>query len=150
MRSRPLTLVVTAAVTAASLLGACGDDDGSTGATVPGGSPSPAESTAAETPPTSLVPPVTTAAGSPREEAAVADLAERLGVDHEAILVVDARDVTWPDGSLGCPQPGMNYIQVLTEGYLVVLEADGQRYEYHGGADGPLTFCTDPQPPTAG
>ena len=37
----------------------------------------------------------------------------------------------WSDASLGRPQPGMMYAQVITPGYLVVLEADGQQYTYH-------------------
>jgi hypothetical protein len=36
----------------------------------------------------------------------------------------------------------MMYSQVLTKGTLVVLEAGGQRYEYHGGK--PLFLCEQP------
>jgi hypothetical protein len=70
---------------------------------------------------------------------AVADLAGRLGIGTDEVAVVDALAVTWPDSSLGCPQPGMMYSQVLTKGTLVVLEAGGKRYEYHGGK--PLFLC---------
>jgi hypothetical protein len=37
----------------------------------------------------------------------------------------------WPDSSLGCPQPGMAYLQVITPGYLIVLRALGNDYMYH-------------------
>jgi hypothetical protein len=70
---------------------------------------------------------------------AVADLAGRLGIGSDEVTVVDALALTWPDSSLGCPQPGMMYSQVLTKGTFVVLEAGGQRYEYHGGK--PLFLC---------
>jgi len=61
------------------------------------------------------------------------DLARRLGVPIEQIEVLEARSVVWPDASLGCPQPGMSYAQVLVEGALVRLRAGGQVYAYHSG-----------------
>ncbi len=62
---------------------------------------------------------------------AVADLAGRLGLPESAITVRSVESVDWPDASLGCPQPGMMYAQVITPGYRIVLEAGGKRYEYH-------------------
>jgi len=47
----------------------------------------------------------------------------------------------WPDGSLGCPQSGMEYAQVLQEGYLIRLEAGGVVYNYHGGGQNPPFLC---------
>jgi hypothetical protein len=61
--------------------------------------------------------------------------------------VVVVREVTWRDGSLGCPQPGMNYTQALVNGQLVVLAIGSERFEYHGGPGRPLFFCADPRPP---
>jgi hypothetical protein len=67
------------------------------------------------------------------------DLAKRLGVPEAEIVVLEARAVLWPDGSLGCPQPGMAYIQIPFDGGLIRLEVDGQEYNYHtGGPDGPF------------
>lgn len=74
-------------------------------------------------------------------EQARRDLAGRLGVPVEEIRVVEARAVTWPDSSLGCPEPERLYLQVLTPGYRVVLEAQGQRYAYHAGRQGPPFLC---------
>ncbi len=65
--------------------------------------------------------------------AAKADLARRLGVQADAIEVLEAREVTWPDTSLGCPEPGMMYAQVLTPGVLVRLGYRGSAHRYHGG-----------------
>jgi hypothetical protein len=79
----------------------------------------------------------------PHVVAAVDDLAGRLGIEPGAVTVVDARNVTWPDSSLGCPEPGMMYTQVLVDGVLVVLEAGGRQYEYHGGD--PLFLCEQPK-----
>lgn len=64
-------------------------------------------------------------------EAAKAALAQRIGVAPDQIGVVAAEPAEWRDSSLGCPQPGQVYLQVIVPGYRVVLEAQGQRYEYH-------------------
>jgi len=81
---------------------------------------------------------------------AKADLAGRLGVDPGEVKLVSSEEVTWPDGSLGCPQPGMRYIQMLVNGSRMVLEVGGKQYHYHsGGRRGPF-LCTNPQPPTSG
>lgn len=43
---------------------------------------------------------------------------------------------TFPDSSLGCPQEGQVYAQVLTAGYIFELTYQGTIYEYHVSADG--------------
>lgn len=60
------------------------------------------------------------------------DLAERLEIGPQQISLIEARRVTWQDGSLGCPEPGMMYTQALVEGYRIRLEADGRNWSYHG------------------
>ncbi|HSJ83284.1 MAG TPA: hypothetical protein VLA91_05635 [Acidimicrobiia bacterium] len=70
-----------------------------------------------------------------------ADLAERLRVPPEEIEVVTAEQVTWPDGSLGCPEPGMSYTQALVEGSKVILGHDDRVYVYHAGADDQPFLC---------
>lgn len=79
--------------------------------------------------------------GLPQVEMAVADLAERLDVAAEQIEVVDVEFVTWPDGSLGCPQPGMAYTQVPQDGLLIRLEAGGETYAYHSGGGRDPFLC---------
>ena len=83
---------------------------------------------------------------------AIADAVARFGTDDDNtddadIAVLEARDVTWRDSSLGCPAAGISYLQRLTEGYLVVLRIGPRRVEYHSGPSGPARFCADPQPP---
>jgi hypothetical protein len=69
------------------------------------------------------------------------DLADRLGVEPEEIEVVVAERVTWPDGSLGCPKPGMSYTQALVEGSRVVLGHDERVYVYNAGTDDQPFLC---------
>lgn len=69
-------------------------------------------------------------------EMAKKDLARRLSVRPETIeLVGEIEAVTWPDASLGCPEPGMMYAQVLTPGYRFTLQSGGKLYRYHTGRD---------------
>lgn len=79
----------------------------------------------------------------------IADLAQRLGVPPEDITVVEAEEVLWPDAALGCPEPGMAYAQVVTEGLRVVLEVDGHTYAYHGRTPDQMFLCgpDGPVPP---
>ena len=81
---------------------------------------------------------------------AIADAVARFGADHADhadVVVLEARDVTWRDSGLGCPAPGISYLQRLTEGFLVVLRVGARRVEYHSGPSGPARFCANPQPP---
>lgn len=88
-----------------------------------------------------------TSADDPNVAAAIADLAERKGIDAEEITVVSNEEVTWRDGSLGCPEPGKMYSMALADGVRVVLEAAGETYAYHGGKSGTVRFCENPQEP---
>lgn len=69
------------------------------------------------------------------------DLAKQLSISIDQISLVEAQEVTWPDSSLGCPQPGMMYLQVLVDGYLIRLRASGKVYEYHSGGNRPPFLC---------
>lgn len=82
---------------------------------------------------------------TPQVEAAVADLAAHLGVDPAEVTVVSHEDVTWPDGSLGCPQPGMSYTMAQVPGSRLVLAAEGQEFSYHAGRSGDLARCDSPR-----
>ncbi|WP_322512885.1 hypothetical protein [Chloroflexus sp.] len=74
-------------------------------------------------------------------DAAKQDLAQRLGIDVAAIEVVSVEAVTWPDGALGCPRPGMAYIQVLIDGLRILLRVGDQLYPYHSGNNQPPFLC---------
>lgn len=72
---------------------------------------------------------------------AKADLAARTGIDPQRIRVVEAREVEWPDTSLGCPEPGKLYAQVITPGYLIVFTDGQRRYEYHTDRSNRVVLC---------
>lgn len=73
--------------------------------------------------------------------AAVADLSEKTGLPADEIRLISIESVEWSDTSLGCPQEGFMYAQVITPGYLIVLEAQGQQYEYHTNQTDQVILC---------
>lgn len=83
-------------------------------------------------------------------ETAKADLAQRLGIPVNDVVLVEAASVTWPDGSLGCPQPGMEYAQALVPGYLIRLQVGSQEFEYHTSRGTTIVYCENPSPPVPG
>lgn len=60
-----------------------------------------------------------------------ADLAARLGISPDAIVVLSSEAVEWSDTSLGCPEEGFAYATVIVPGYQIVLAVDDQTYAYH-------------------
>lgn len=76
---------------------------------------------------------------------AKSDLAQRTGIGADEIILHQYMLVTWSDASLGCPKPGMEYAQVLVDGYQIMLQAGLGIYNYHGGGypdSGPF-LCED-------
>lgn len=71
-------------------------------------------------------------------EAAARDLSAATDVPMDEIRLVSAVSVTWPDGALGCPEPGMGYTQALVDGLLITLSAGGKEFTYH--TDGATAF----------
>jgi hypothetical protein len=84
-------------------------------------------------------------AGTPTTSAdaapVIAAIAADLGVPPESVQVVTMEPRDWPDSSLGCPQPDMLYAQVITPGYLVLVEVSGERMEYHTDKLGTVVRC---------
>ncbi|MCC7354479.1 MAG: hypothetical protein IT330_12085 [Anaerolineae bacterium] len=71
---------------------------------------------------------------------AKSDLAKRVNLTPEQISVVGVESVEWSDTSIGCPEPGKAYAQVITSGFKIVLRADGTTYTYHTGG-GKVVLC---------
>ncbi len=79
----------------------------------------------------------------PREvrHAVVADAAKRFNVAESAVVLTRAEQVTWPDGSLGCPQPGRMYTQMLVAGFRVAAKTTEGELTYHTDARGNIVSC---------
>jgi hypothetical protein len=62
---------------------------------------------------------------------AIDALAADLKIAPTEILVDTIRAVDWPDSSLGCPKPGVAYLQVVKPGHKVTLRAKDQIFVVH-------------------
>jgi hypothetical protein len=58
-------------------------------------------------------------------------LSAALAVRESEIRLDDAAASSWPDASLGCPEPDMAYAQVVTPGYRVALRVGPKRHVVH-------------------
>lgn len=74
-------------------------------------------------------------------DAALIDAARRSGLPVSTLHVDRAEAVTWRDGSLGCPQPGMAYTQALVPGHRVRIVAGNRVLVYHAGRSGTPQWC---------
>lgn len=83
---------------------------------------------------------------NPLVKQALKDLSERLGIGPDAIALVSAESVVWPDGSLGCPRSDMGYKQVQQDGMRIIFKAQGRTFEYHSGGSRPPFLCESPAP----
>jgi hypothetical protein len=82
------------------------------------------------------------------------EAAKLANVPPQQLVIVRAEAVVWNDGSLGCPEPGMEYAQALVNGYWVVIKATGKVYDFRVGRDGSFRLCPQgrghpPLPPDA-
>lgn len=59
------------------------------------------------------------------------DAGRRLSLDPEQVRAVSVLTVNWPDSSLGCPKPGIEYDAIPTRGYRLVFEAGAAQLIYH-------------------
>jgi hypothetical protein len=76
--------------------------------------------------------------------------AESLGLSAASVAVESIEEVTWNDGSLGCPQPGMMYTQAIVPGWRITMTDGGSNTAvYHagekpGGGTPTVIRCTTP------
>jgi hypothetical protein len=78
-------------------------------------------------------------------------LGQQLDINPDTISIISSQPVEWPDACLGIHVRGQLCAQHVVPGYNVMLEAEGQRYEYHASEDGSvLAEVPGPIPPSGG
>ena len=73
--------------------------------------------------------------------AVAADAAQRFNIPASAVVLTRAEQVSWPDGSLGCPEPGRSYSQALIAGFRLVAMASAGDLLYHTDTRGSFVVC---------
>jgi len=66
---------------------------------------------------------------------AVAELSKQENIDPNTVELVSLKFTEFSDASLGVPEPGETYAQVITPGYIIILEHEGKQYEFHASDD---------------
>ncbi len=151
--------VVVSTLASLLLASGCGQEAVDTESS-PTGRPTPATTNSPDQDLTTVTETAPSPTATPRVAAAITDLATRQDIPATQVTVVELTEVTWADGAIGCPQPGMQYSQALVPGQLLILTIDGaasesasssdrRRFAYHAGRGGPFRYCADPQPPTS-
>ncbi|NDJ52193.1 MAG: hypothetical protein GYB68_03800 [Chloroflexi bacterium] len=76
------------------------------------------------------------------QDVAIQTLAVQLNVGADTITVSQPPlPVQWTDSSLGCPQTGQTYTQVITPGYVVILTVGQVEYQVHTDLGGRAVVC---------
>ncbi|MYC29950.1 MAG: hypothetical protein F4X65_07675 [Chloroflexi bacterium] len=71
-------------------------------------------------------------------------LADELGIAEGNFRLDSSEGVGWSDASLGCPQEGMMYAQVITPGYRLAFDLAGASHAVHSNSDGSsMVVCGD-------
>ena len=77
-------------------------------------------------------------------EVATEDLLKRFSIPADQVRFKEVMEVVWQDSSLGCPNTDSSYIQVLTPGYLIRMQAGDRTFEYHTDKKGSVAYCENP------
>ena len=73
---------------------------------------------------------------TPAQRAAMQALVAAVNVPVDQIKLISTEAVQWPDGCLGIVHLGVMCLQGLVDGFRIILEANGQQYEFHTNQDG--------------
>lgn len=97
-------------------------------------------------PSTTTAPPVTGEVPDEILTEILADAARRAGADLDHLEVMRSEFVEWPDGSLGCPEPGQVYVQVIVPGYWVEIDGPDGVLDYRVSDSGNFRLCETETP----
>ncbi len=83
--------------------------------------------------PTPTQPPVDL---TPAQLAAIQAVSKKYSIPVDQIKIASTEAVTWPTGCLGVVIPGYMCTDVVTQGFKIMLTANGQQFEIHTNQDG--------------
>lgn len=143
------------------VLTACGGSTPATGTDSTGGAPTAAVPSAsapavdASAPSPSLSGDLNSDASPAAGEAAALDLkgstmlAANVNVSPDTLKLVSKEQTEWSDSSLGCPDPGTMYMQVITPGWKLTYNDGARDYDVRSNQDGSImVWCESGGPKT--
>jgi hypothetical protein len=71
-------------------------------------------------------------------QAAINQLSSATGVSVQDVQILSTEQVDWPDACLGLPKAGESCAQVVTPGFRVNLQVNGQKYEFRTDKEGKI------------
>lgn len=74
----------------------------------------------------------------PAAQKAREDLAIKRSLDAGKIVILEVKDMEWPDACLGISNPEEMCAQVITPGFKVTMEHQGETYIYRTNKDGSM------------
>ena len=80
----------------------------------------------------------------PAETAAIKQFVKNLGISESDVKLVSGAPVEWPDSCLGVALDHVMCAQIVTPGYIIVLEAGDKQYEYHTNNDASVIMPATP------
>jgi hypothetical protein len=116
-----------------------------TGAYPPAGSTTAVPTAIGETPAVteqpSEVPPTSTptqpaAELTSAQQAALQEVSTKYKISPDQIKITSTEPKTWPNGCMGVVIPGVMCANVIVDGFVIRLEANGQQFEIHTNQDG--------------
>jgi hypothetical protein len=81
---------------------------------------------------------------TPAQQAAISELAQNLGLKEDQIKIVSTEAVEWPDSCLGISDDDTACAEVITPGYRVILDVNGNRVEYRTNEEGTVILPATP------
>jgi hypothetical protein len=73
---------------------------------------------------------------TPAQRAAMQALVEAINVPVDQIQLISTEVVQWPDGCLGIVRINARCMGGPVDGFRIILEANGEQYEFHTNQDG--------------
>jgi hypothetical protein len=73
---------------------------------------------------------------TPAQMAAIQEVSTKYNIPVDQIKIISTEAMTWPNGCMGVVVPGIMCTDVIVDGFVVKLEADGQQFELHTNQDG--------------
>jgi hypothetical protein len=73
---------------------------------------------------------------TPAQMGAVKALSDKYNIPVDQIKIIDTEEATWPNGCLGVVLPGIMCTDAIVDGFRIIMEANGQQFEFRTNQDG--------------